>query len=187
MQPARAEPVRLTYDDFVGFPDDGRRHELIDGEHVVTPTPVLRHQRICRRILVAIDIYLQSHPLGEVFGAPFDVILSDHDIVEPDILFVSNERREVLQDWVRGAPDLVVEILSPSTRRRDEVTKRHLYDHSGVREYWVVDPEIDVVKVYRRAAAGGFDRAAELTREAEEVLETPLLPGFSVQLADLFG
>jgi Uma2 family endonuclease len=186
MQPARAEPIRLTYDDFLGFPDDGRRHELVDGEHVVTPAPVRRHQRISRRLLVAIDSCLQSHPLGEVFAAPLDVILSEHDVVEPDLLFVSNERGDMLEDRVHGAPDLVVEILSPSSRRMDEVTKRHLYDRFGVLEYWVVDPEIDVVKVYRRGLGGALARAAELTREDGSVLETPLLPGLAIDLRELF-
>jgi Uma2 family endonuclease len=187
MQPARAEPIRLTYDDFMGFPDDGRRHELIDGEHVVTPAPVRRHQQLSGRLFLALGNHLQLHPVGEVYAAPLDVMLSEHDVVEPDLLFVSNERRDLLEDRVHGAPDLVVEILSPSSRRTDEVTKRHLYDRFGVREYWVVDPDIDVVKVYRRGDDGAFVRAAELSREDGGVLETPLLPGLSIDLRALFA
>jgi Uma2 family endonuclease len=187
MPVARAEPIRLTYDDYVNFPDDGHRHELIDGEHIVTPSPVTRHQRVGRRLLVAIDVHLQANPGGEVFDAPFDVILSDHDVVEPDLLFVSNERRGIVRDWVRGAPDLAVEILSPSTRRLDEIRKLHLYDRFGVREYWVVDPDIDTIKVYRRAADGTFPRVAELAAADDDVLQTPLLPGFSVKLRELFA
>lgn len=187
MQAARAESVRLTYADFVGFPDDGRRHELIDGEHYVTPSPLLRHQELSARLLVAFRIHLQAHSVGHAYAGPLDVILSDHDVVEPDLLFVSNERREVLRDWVHGAPDLVIEILSPSSRRTDEVTKRHLYERSGVREYWIVDAELEMVKVFRRAPAGGFGRAVPLTREDSDVLDTPLLPGLSVPLAALFG
>ena len=187
MQTARAEPTRLTYDDYVNFPDDGRRHELLDGEHIVTPTPVSGHQRVSIRLATALHAFVQQHRLGEVLAAPFDVILSDHDVVEPDLLFVSNERRAIVQDWVRGAPDLVVEILSPSTRRLDEVTKRHLYDRFGVREYWIVDLDIDTVKVYRRAEDGGFLRVAELAAEADDALDTPLLPGFSLRLRELFA
>jgi Uma2 family endonuclease len=187
MQTARAEPTSLTYDDFASFPDDGRRHELVNGKHVVTPAPVLRHQELSGRIFGAMFVHLRNHPVGAVYAAPMDVILSDKDVVEPDLLFVSNERRAVLQDWVRGAPDLVVEILSPSSRRTDEVTKRHLYDRFGVREYWVVDPDIDSVKIYRRADDESFPRAAELAAADDDVLRTPLLPGFALTLRDLFA
>jgi len=187
MQVARAEPIRLTYDDFVNFPDDGRRHELIDGEHFVTPAPVARHQELLVRLTWALHDFLRQHPLGRVFTAPFDVILSNDDVVEPDLLFVSNERRDIVRDWVYGAPDLVVEILSPSTRRTDEIRKLHLYDHFGVREYWVVDPDVDTVKVYRRAADGTFPRVAELAAADDDVLQTPLLPGLSVKLRELFA
>jgi Uma2 family endonuclease len=187
MQIARAEPIRLTYDDFVHFPDDGRRHELIDGEHIVTPSPVSRHQEVSVRLTWALHDYLRQHPVGKVFAAPLDVILSNQDVVEPDILFVSNERREIVHDWVRGAPDLAVEILSVSTRRLDETLKLDLYDRFGVREYWVVDPDIGAITVYRRAADGTFPRVAEPTAAVGDVLQTPLLPGFATTLRDLFA
>lgn len=187
MQPARAEPVRFTYEDYLGFPDDGRRHELIDGEHLVTPASTRRHQQLSLRLANGIANHLIVHPIGEVYTAPLDVILSDTDVVQPDIVFVSNERREVLGKWIHGAPDLAVEIVSPASRRTDEMTKRRLFDRVGVREYWVVDPEIEVVKVYRRAGDGSFPRVAELSREAGDVLDTPLLPGFALRLTDLFA
>jgi len=187
MQVARADTTRLTHDDYVNLPDDGRRHELIDGELIVTPAPVTRHQRIARRLLVAIDLHLQATRTGEVFIAPLDVILSAYDVVQPDLLFVSNERRAIVQDWVRGAPDLVVEILSPASRRADEVTKRHLYGRFDVREYWIVDPEVDAIKVYRRAADGTFPRVAELAAADGDALQTPLLPGFSIAHRELFA
>ena len=104
------------------------------------------------------------------------MILSDVDVVEPDLLFVSNERRDVLGKWIHGAPDLVVEILSPGTRRTDEITKRRLYERVGVREYWIVDGEIEVVKVYRRRDDGSFPREAELSREEGQSLTTPSHP-----------
>jgi len=187
MQPARAEPIRFTYEDYLAFPDDGRRHELIDGEHVVTPAPTRRHQELSLRLAMAIGNHLAARPVGAVYTAPLDVILSDTDVVQPDILFVSNERRQVLGTWVHGAPDLAVEIISPASRRIDEVTKRRLFDRAGVREYWVVDPEIEVVKIYRRAENGAFPRVAELSREASSVVDTPLLPGFALPLAALFA
>ena len=141
MQPARAEPIRLTYQDYLRFPDDGLRHELIDGEHFVTPTPVLRHQLVSERLGWELGAWVRASKNGQVFYAPFDVILSDFDVVEPDIMWISNERRDILKKWAFGAPDLVVEILSPTTRRRDEAHKLRLYDRSGVREYWLADPD----------------------------------------------
>ena len=135
MQPAEVSSTKLTYDDYLLFPDDGRRHELIDGEHYVTPSPSLRHQRISRRFATAFDDFLRAHPLGEVFYAPLDVVPTDVDVVEPDVLCVSNERAGILGDPIRGAPDLVIEIVSPSSRRTDEVVKRKLYERIGVCEY----------------------------------------------------
>jgi Uma2 family endonuclease len=120
-----APGVKLTYDDFLLFPDDGRRHELIDGEHYVTPSPNIRHQRISRRLLVLIDTWLKQHPVGEIFFAPLDVLFSNFDVVEPDLLYVSHERAAELLagQHVTGAPDIVVEIASPGTRRRDETRR----------------------------------------------------------------
>ena len=188
MQPARAEPIRLTYEDLLRFPDDGLRHELIDGEHVVTPSPAIRHQRLSIRLSSALYTFVVSRRLGEILEAPVDVVFSTHDVVEPDILFISADRRGIVrEDRVDGAPDLLVEILSPSTRRTDEVRKRHLYDRFGVREYWVVDPEADAVKCHRRSDDGGLVLASELTAAAGDALATPLLPGFSLGLRDLFA
>ncbi len=179
---------KLTYDDFLLFPDDGLRHELIDGEHYVTPSPILRHQAISGRLYLAIGNWPRDHPAGQIFYAPLDVILSRFDVVEPDLLYVSNQRATDLLSgkWVTGAPDLVVEIASPGTRRRDELIKRRLYEGSNVLEYWVVDPEVDVIRVYRRSG-DRFGRAAELSAEAGEVLTTPLLPGLEIPLADVFA
>src|SRR5437667_11832467 len=116
----RVDPVRsgvkLTYDDFVLFPDDGKRHELIDGEHYVTPSATTRHQRISRRLTLMIGGWLEEHPIGELFYAPFDVVFSNIDVVEPDLLYLSHSRAaEVLTSkHLRGAPELVIEIESPS-------------------------------------------------------------------------
>ena len=179
--------VKLTYDDFVLFPDDGKRHELIDGEHYVTPSPHRKHQKISGNLHLLIGAWLEEHPIGHIYYAPFDVIFTMFDVVEPDLLYMSNERAaRVLTDAnVKGAPELVVEIGSEGTRGRDETIKRRLYERSGVSEYWVVDPEIDVVRVYRRGTAG-FQRPIELTAEDNDVLTTPLLPGLSPPLARVF-
>lgn len=179
--------VKLTYDDYLLFPDDGQRHELIDGEHYVTPSPRTRHQAIVVNLTGMIWNYLQGHPVGRVFSAPFDVILSNFDVVEPDLLYMSHERaREVLREWVHGAPDLVVEIGSPGTRTRDETIKRRLYERFAVSEYWIVDPELDTVKVYRQAT-GRYTRVVDLSLENKEVLTTPLLPGLEMPLSRIFS
>jgi Uma2 family endonuclease len=186
MRPA-TPGVKLTYDDFLQFPDDGNRHELIDGEHYVTPSPNARHQRILWNLAVLIGSFLKEHDLGDAFFAPFDVVFSNFDVVEPDLLFIAASRRaDVLTDkHVRGAPDLVVEIASPSTRRRDESIKRRLYEKSGVVEYWVVDPEIDAIRVYLRVG-DAFERPVELSVERGDALTTQLLPGLILPLAAIF-
>jgi Uma2 family endonuclease len=185
MKPAAS--VKFTYDDFLTFPDDGKRHEIIDGEHYVTPSPNTKHQVVSMNLTRAFILYLEHHRVGQLFAAPFDVILSDVDIVVPDLVYISHGRAGVLtEQHVRGAPDLVVEILSPSTRKADEITKRKQYERFGVAEYWVVDPELDAIKVYRRVG-DRFVRAAELSVAAGDSLTTPLLPGFSVTLAEIFA
>jgi Uma2 family endonuclease len=186
MRPA-TPGVKLTYDDFVLFPDDRKRHELIDGEHYVTPSPNRKHQKVSGNLHLSIGMWLEDHPVGQIYYAPFDVIFSMFDVVEPDLLYMSNERaaRVLTDDNVKGAPELVVEIGSEGTRGRDETIKRRLYERSGVAEYWVVDPEIDVVRVYRRRT-DGFKRPIELTAEDNDVLTTPLLPGLSLPLARVF-
>ena len=142
--------VKLTYDDFVLFPDDGTRHELIDGEHYVTPSPNIRHQQISGDLFALIWTYLEAHPLGRIFHAPLDVVFTEFDVVEPDLLYVSNGRAPevVTSQHVRGTP-VVVEITSPGTRKRDETIKPRLYERAGVSKYWVVDSESDVVRICR--------------------------------------
>jgi Uma2 family endonuclease len=179
--------VKLTYDDFVLFPDDGRRHELIDGEHYVTPSPATRHQQISGNLYLLIRAWLEEHAIGQVFYAPYDVVFSEFDVVEPDLLYLSNARaaQVITEKHAKGVPELVIEIASPGTRQRDETIKRRLYERAGVSEYWIVDPEIDVIRVYRQAEEG-FARPTELSRESGDVLTTPFLPDLELPLARIF-
>lgn len=173
---------RLTYDDYVAFPDDGLRRELIDGVLHVTPSPNRRHQRIVGDVFGEIRLFLKGHGGGEVFVAPLDVVFSRHDVVEPDVLVVLDDRASILTDAnVQGAPSLVVEVLSDE--RRDRVTKRDLYARFGVPEYWVVDPDGDRVEVFRRPGAA---HGEPLLLAPPEALTTPLLPGLAIDLAELF-
>jgi Uma2 family endonuclease len=184
---AGGSAVKLTYDDFVHFPDDGKRHELIDGEHYVTPSPNIRHQQVSGNVYLLIANWLEEHPIGRIFYAPLDAVLSHIDVVVPDLLYLSNERAaQVLTPLhARGAPEIVVEVASKGTRKRDETIKLRLYERVGVTEYWVIDPGSDVMRIYRRDAKG-FARPLELSREAGDVLMTPLLPGLRMPLARVF-
>jgi Uma2 family endonuclease len=180
--------VKLTHEDYLLFPDDGKRHELIDGEHYVTPSPNTKHQRVSGNLYFLIRAWLETHPIGHVSYAPFDVVFTRFDVVEPDLLYLSNGRfsEVVTAQHVTGAPDIVIEIGSPGTRKRDETIKRHLYEREGVAEYWVIDPELDVVRVYRRDGPT-FARPMELSREAGDVLTTPHLSGLEIALARVFA
>ena len=187
--PTVQRDTRLTYEDFVCFPDDGMRHELIDGVHYVTPCPITRHQLLVGRLFLAIGNYLEQRPgAGLLFMAPFDVIFSRWDVVEPDLLFVAGDQLEILTDAnIQGAPALVIEILSPGTRKRDLGIKRELFDRGGVREYWVVDPKADDLTIYRRTPDGRLSKASQLAASDATTLSTPLLPGFTLSLAKLFA
>jgi len=186
--PAARADMRLTYDDFVLFPDDGKRHEIIDGEHYVTPSPNVRHQVLVGRLLYDLEHYFRSQPqAGQVFTAPLDVLLSLYDIVEPDLLVVTGDQAGILTEKnVQGPPALVIEVLSKSTRKRDAQVKRRLFERTGVREYWLVDPELDTVQVFRPSAEGKLARVVELSAEDGDVLTTPLLPGCQIGLRELF-
>lgn len=182
-----APSVRMTYDDLLALPDDGLRHELIDGEHFVSPSPGSAHQLIIGNLHVLIREFLREHPVGVVMLAPFDVVFSQHDVVGPDLIYFSQQRFKAVvgEKNASGAPDLAIEVLSPFSRRRDEVLKRRLYERTGVQEYWVVDPDLEAVKVYR-LVDGRYVRAAELSSEQGDSLTTPLLPDFVMRLAAVF-
>ena len=188
MAPTAHPDRRLTYDDFLLFPeDDGLRHEIIDGVHYVTPSPLLRNQRVVQRISYAIQNYLELNPdAGEVFGVAVDTVFTLWDVVVPDVVFVAHDQRSIMTEPnIQGAPALVVEVLSPGTKKRDLGVKKDLFDRGGVREYWVVDPKGDVVTIYRRNKKG-LSRVQSLPNDANAIT-TPLLPGFSLSLKKLFG
>lgn len=182
--------AKLTYDDLVAmFPDeDNVIRELIDGELFVTPSPLLRHQQLVWRLTLSIGNHLESHPdQGRAFAAPLDVILTAHDVVEPDVLIVLGGQVDILTDKnIQGAPGIVIEVLSPSTRRRDRTIKQRLFDREGVQEYWIVDPDHNNIAVYRRASDGSFPLATTLEASKAATLTTPLLPGWTLRLDRLF-
>jgi Uma2 family endonuclease len=188
----RSPSPKLTYQDLLRLPEDLLRHELIDGEHYVSPAPNLKHQSIVVNLVVLLSNFVRAHRLGKVLVAPFDVLFSEHDVVEPDVLYVSAGRADRLRErYVAGAPDLVVEVLSPSSRGLDKIKKRRLYEAQGVPEYWIVDPVAETIEVYRAVAGGSFALQASLALAAgvggaESTLETPLLPGLRISLREVF-
>ncbi len=178
---------KLTYDDYVRIPDDGRRHEILDGEHYVSPAPTVLHQRLVGRLFRWLDGFVIPRDLGEIFFAPLDVILSWNDIVQPDLFYVSRERATISTGKnIQGAPDLVVEVLSQGTRTLDEKSKLWSYERHGVAEYWMVDGSSQTVMVFR-LFDGAFQRQQELTAAAGDKLATPLLPGLEISLSELFA
>lgn len=175
--------TKFTHADLLSVPEDDKRREIIDGELFVTPAPKIPHQSVLLNIAGAFRDYLKERPIGQVIISPMDVILSEYDVLEPDLLFVSNERKAILKDWVRGAPDLVVEVLSPTTAARDRGIKLKAYARYGVREYWIVDPDQQSVDVYRLAPQG-YQLAQTCRRK--DALSSSLLPGFSLPLGPIF-
>ena len=183
---ATAQPAfKFTYEDYRTAPPD-KRYELLDGELLLTPAPNLKHQRLQFRLGSRLGRFIEEHALGEFFFAPCDVVLSDTDVVQPDLLFVSNERNHLLLggDNVRGAPDLVVEILSPATAERDRGYKRALYAKHGANEYWLVDPVAETVSILRPR---GGALVVVRTFGREQVLRSPLLAGFELDLHAIFS
>jgi Uma2 family endonuclease len=141
MAPPTSTSRKLDYTDYAAIPDDGRRHEIIDGEHYVNPAPNLYHQAVSKRLQYQLYTKIELAGLGTLYDAPCDVQLSDHDVVQPDLLVVLSSRSRIFTPTkVKGAPDLLVEILSPSSVQYDRNLKKKLYQRSGVREYWIVDP-----------------------------------------------
>ena len=133
---------KLGYEHYVCFPDDGRRHELIDGDHYVNPAPATYHQRVSRKIHFQLFEQIELQGLGEVYNAPTDLQVTPHDVVQPDLIVVLNERRTIITPTkIKGVPHLVVEILSDSTAENDRVLKKDLYERVGIPEYWIVDPK----------------------------------------------
>ena len=184
---AVSEPVRrkLTYEDYLLFPEDGNRHEILDGEHYVTAAPYPRHQSILVELTSWIAPFVRQNRLGRFYVAPVDVLLDRHDIVQPDLLFISNASMKILTEKnVQGAPDLVIEILSDSTRKRDEGIKLERYELLGIQEYWVVDPKRNEARIYRRSAER-LQQVEELAAAARDLLTSPYFPGLEIPLFEI--
>ena len=178
-----------TYRDLVALPEDQLRHELIDGQHVVTPSPSTAHQLILWNIGSILAPYLRATPIGTALAAPFDIKFSMLTVLVPDIVYFTADRfaRVVNEKHATAAPDLVVEVLSPGTRRRDKGRKRAVYDREGVQEYWIVDPDARSITALRRPRAGaGLTDVITAEAAGGGVLESPLFPDLRIPLREVF-
>lgn len=157
---------KLGYADYVRIPDDGRRHEIIDGDHYVNPAPGTNHQLVSVRLATILQTQIAARGLGVVFASPIDVQLSEHDIVQPDLVIVLNANSTIITpSKIKGAPNLIIEIISPSSSDNDRVEKKDLYERSGVPEYWIVDPfEHTLDQLVLRDGKYQLQPAAEIVR-----------------------
>ena len=175
--------TKLTYESYLKTPDD-ERYELLDGMLVMEPAPLTTHQYVLGNLHHAVRSFLDEHNLGEVYISPTDVVLSDTNVMQPDLLFVSAERAHIVtRENIQGAPELVVEVLSPSTAERDKTLKLDLYARHGVKEYWLVDPNAKTVMVLLLGERG-FEAVG--TYREGQILTSPTLAGFSLNLAGQF-
>ncbi|HVE66308.1 MAG TPA: Uma2 family endonuclease [Thermoanaerobaculia bacterium] len=177
------ESLRFTYEDYLLLPED-RRYEIVDGDLFLTPAPTPYHQTVAKRLGFLLDAYVQERKLGEVFIAPCDVVLSRFDVLQPDVFFISAARLSIIgEKYISDAPDLVVEVLSPSTADRDQVAKARQYAKFGVVEMWIVDPKARSAEIFRNSPEG-FHR--EAVYAAADVLRSPALPGLEIALDRVF-
>jgi Uma2 family endonuclease len=175
--------TKMTYEQYCLLPEDGKQYEVIDGELFVTPAPRPKHQEIVLRIAEELSAFARKNRLGKVFVAPVDVLLDRHTVLQPDVLFISAARLSIVgEDAIEGAPDLVVEVLSPSTFYKDLRKKMTAYAQFGVQEYWIVDAETQTIELYARR-----DDKLELARKfsSREVLQSALLPAFRLAVQDV--
>ncbi len=184
MVPVIIEKKKHTYEDYIKISDD-KRYELMNGELIMTPSPVPKHQRVSRKIEFILEKFVSGDNLGEVFDAPCDVYLDNENVVQPDILFISKERLNIIGEKnIEGAPDLVIEIILENSVYRDMVQKKKLYARFGVKEYWIVIPDEKEIEVYILK-----DNTYQLyqTYGKADTLESPALKDLKIVLKEIFS
>lgn len=177
--------IKLTYAEYLELPDDGKQYEILDGELEVHPAPVPRHQAVSRNLQRILDRHVTERRLGQIFDAPIDVVLSDTTVVQPDLLFLTRRQNHLIGERaIEGPPTLVVEILSPGSRRRDRITKSALHARFGIPHYWVVDPDARVFELYelRDDAYALID-----TRRGRGRVRPALFPGLEIPLSAVWA
>ena len=176
--------IVLTYEDYVLLPNDGNRYEILKGELAVTPAPSTRHQIASANVFKLLTRYIDEKSLGILLYAPVDLILESTSVLQPDLLFVAKARQNIITDRaVEGAPDLVIEILSPATSRTDRITKAQIYARHEVPAYWIVAPEQETVEVYL-LSVDGYKQAATL--QGETPVSAPPFAELKIAAKDIF-
>ncbi len=176
-----------TYEDYLKIEDD-KRYEVIEGELTMAPAPIPYHQAVSRNIEFLMWDYVKKKKLGVVYDAPIDVVLDRHNVLQPDIVFVSKERKSMIGDKaIEGAPDLVVEIVSPSTLGKDTVRKKAIYERFGVKEFWLVYPDMKCVEVLTLDKEGRYQLHDEGCLEGgKEFVSSKIIKGFRLGLREVF-
>ena len=170
------QKIKFTYEDYLQLSED-KRYELLEGELFMVPSPVPSHQNILQNLLLILDAHIRAWGLGQVYLAPLDVVLSPEDVLQPDILFIAKDRLGIIGEKnIQGAPDLVIEILSPATAERDRGLKRRIYARYGVKEYWLVDADRETIEVLE---PGKADLESTGVYGKKTGVKSNLLPGLS--------
>lgn len=176
--------VKLTVDDYMATPE-GTRCQLLDGELILSASPSAKHQTVSAEVFSDVRLFVRERSAGRIWYAPFGVIFSDTDVAQPDIVFVSNERAGIITGAnIQGAPDLLVEVISPSTARYDRGYKMTLYWRHGVREYWIVDPFAETVEIFVPGESGMVPHSVY---SHGETLASPLPAGLAIDLEHVFS
>jgi Uma2 family endonuclease len=175
---------RVSYADLERAPEDGCRYELHDGEVFVVPSPLPKHQVVALRIVEMLSEYVRQHG-GFCVTSPIDIVFSDYDVLQPDVIYFSPARAHLvdINRVIRHAPDLCVEVLSPSTAPADRGKKMQMFERYGVREYWIVDPAAEAIEIFELGPAG---YALTLTVTAQDVVAPAVLPGHTFLAESLF-
>jgi Uma2 family endonuclease len=174
----------FTWEDYVNLPDDGKRYQVIEGELHVAAAPLFRHQDIVGRLYRFLLDFVEDHDLGIVGVSDIDVVLSDRNIVQPDVLFIRKDRMGIIRGQVHGAPDLVVEVLSPSNQQLDLKDKMALYARFGVPHYWILNPEERVLIAFR-LTDGKYERAALC--QGDDTFQPELFEGLTIELSEVWS
>lgn len=173
-----------TYEDYLTLPNDGKKYQIIGGNLYMSPPPIVYHQTVSRNLEFILWEFVKKHSMGDIFFAPIGVVFDNTNVVEPDIIYISNEKMGIKKEKaIFGAPDLIIEILSPSTLKVDVLLKKTLYQRFGVREYWMIDPKKKKVEVYfleegQYILQGIFSQ--------QDTVEVKTIQGLKVDLADVF-
>jgi len=174
-----------TYEDYLKLNDD-KRYEVINGRLYEMPAPTPWHQRILSYLHYKFYDFVNSKNMGVVLPSPIDVVMKEFIVIQPDIVFISKERMEIIgEKAIIGSPDLVVEIVSPNTIRRDTVVKKGIYESFGVKEYWIVYPDERVIEVWVLGESGRYELYSLAEKEGK--VKSKILEGFEVDLKEVFN